>query len=69
LGRTRATEDVDLLTPQIIEPEFIILWEKLHNKGFECMNTSSSKEAFQMLKTHAIRFFEKGKPTPNIEFK
>ena len=69
LGRTRATEDVDLLLPQILEAEFIVLWEELHNKGFECMNTSNPGEAFQMLKTHAIRFFEKGKPIPNIEFK
>jgi hypothetical protein len=69
LGRSRATEDVDLLAPQMLEPEFIILWKKLNDRGFECINTSNPREAFEMLKTCAIRFFEKGNPIPNIEFK
>ncbi|MDD5192295.1 MAG: hypothetical protein PHH54_01020 [Candidatus Nanoarchaeia archaeon] len=69
LGRSRATEDVDLLIPSMSKEEFEILWDKLHNNDFECMNTSDPGEAFKMLKEHAIRFFKRGKPTPNIEFK
>lgn len=68
-GRSRSTEDVDLLIPQMSKEEFETLWNKLHNKDFECMNTSNPSEAFKMLKQHAIRFFKRGKPTPNIEFK
>ncbi len=45
------------------------LWNNLQKESFECMNTSDAKEAFDMLNEHAIRFFKKGKPTPNIEFK
>lgn len=68
-GRSRATEDVDLLVPEMEDKEFNILWDKLHKNNFECINTFNSSEAFKMLKEHAIRFFEKNKPTPNIEFK
>ena len=69
LGRTRATEDVDLLVSPITLKEFEFLWEDLEKNNFECINTSNTKEAFGMLKEHAIRFFKKGKPVPNIEFK
>ena len=33
------------------------------------MNNSNVLDSFKMLDEHAIRFFKKGKPTPNIEFK
>jgi len=69
LGRSRATEDIDLLVPQIEFEKFKELWEELGNNNFECINTSKLEESFDMLKEHAIRFIEKGKPTPNIEFK
>lgn len=68
-GRSRATEDVDLLVPKMNFESFKELWNNLQKESFECMNTSDAKEAFDMLNEHAIRFFKKGKPTPNIEFK
>jgi len=69
LGRSRATEDVDLLIKKMEYNKFIELRKKFEENGFECMNTSNIQEAFKMLNEHAIRFFKKGKPTPNIEFK
>lgn len=70
LGRTRATEDVDLLIPKMNEKKFAVLWEKIHKNGFECINTLDSKEAFFLMNEQAIRFFSKNeKPIPNIEFK
>ncbi|MDP2672214.1 MAG: hypothetical protein Q8O84_00180, partial [Nanoarchaeota archaeon] len=57
LGRSRATEDVDLLVQKMSKDEFYILWENLKEKNFECINTSKPEEAFEMLKEHAIRFF------------
>jgi len=70
LGRSRATEDVDLLIPKINRGEFEELWIKLYKNNFECINTLNSDEAFEMLKEHAIRFFcKKKRPIPNIEFK
>jgi len=68
LGRTRATEDVDILVKKISEEGFEKLWQELSSQGFECVNTSKSHEASNFLKEHAIRFFKKN-PVPNIEFK
>lgn len=69
LGRSRASEDIDLLIPKMEFHKFKNLFEELLNKGYECVNTSNVKEAYNMLSEHAIRFFEKGSPIPNIEFK
>ncbi len=68
-GRSRATEDVDLLVPAMSEKEFLNIWRKLYDAGFECLNTAKTREAFDMLKEHAIRFARKNKPLPNMEFK
>lgn len=69
LGRSRATEDVDLLIIPIDFLEFKNLFDYLYASGFECMNTSIAEEAFEMIKEHGVRFFYKGKPIPNIEVK
>lgn len=69
LGRTRATEDVDLLIPKMEFGKFNSLFEDLIKNGFECANTMIVNEAYGMLNSHAIRFFKKGSPIPNIEFK
>ncbi|MBU0761100.1 MAG: hypothetical protein KJ600_01670 [Nanoarchaeota archaeon] len=68
LGRTRASEDIDLLIPKMSLSEFVILFEDLVKSGYECANTSKPKDAYEMLGAHAIRFY-KGIPLPNIEFK
>lgn len=68
LGRTRATEDVDLLIPKVNKEAFENIWNKIHDAGFWCINTSNINDAFEMSQEHAIRF-AKSKPVPNIEFK
>ncbi|MEX0920620.1 MAG: hypothetical protein WDZ69_03525 [Candidatus Pacearchaeota archaeon] len=68
-GRSRATEDVDLLVPKMNEDRFLRVWKKIHNSGFECLNTSKPGEAFGMLNEHAIRFSKINEPRPNMEFK
>lgn len=68
LGRSRATEDVDLLIPNIDKLSFKNLWEDIHKNKFECLNTSNLEEAFDMWQEHAIRF-SKDSPLPNIKFK
>ncbi len=68
-GRSRATEDVDLLIPKMEFEEFEQLWEKINRLDFECINTSSAQEAFNLLEEVAIRFSRKNKPIPNMEFK
>jgi len=69
LGRSRATEDVDLLIPKINFENFNNFWKKIYKNNFECLNTSRVEDAFKMLNEHAIRFAYPGKPIPNIEFK
>jgi len=69
LGRSRATEDVDLLIPALDKAKFFEIWNNLYSADFECLNTSDESEAFKMLEEHAIRFAVKGKPIPNMEFK
>ena len=69
LGRSRATEDVDLLLPAFQKEEFYVLWDSILSQRFECLNTSKKEEAFEMLPHHAIRFSRKGQPLPNMEFK
>ena len=68
-GRSRATEDVDLLIPKMSKEKFAEIFSDLLSKGYECANTSKAEEAYSMLDEHAIRFFEKSKPIPNMEFK
>lgn len=68
-GRSRATEDVDLLIPKMELEEFKRLWENIYDSGFECVNTNIPKEAFEIINEgHNIRFSRKGKPIPNMEF-
>ncbi|MCR4327142.1 MAG: hypothetical protein NUV46_01005 [Nanoarchaeota archaeon] len=69
MGRSRATEDVDLLIPKLDKVNFLNLWENLQKNGFWCINTSKYEEAFDMLGEHAIRFAKNKNPIPNIELK
>lgn len=69
LGKKRLTEDIDLLVPRMPKEKFIILFNDLSKNNYECANTSNPNDAYEFLDEYAIRFFIKGKPTPNIEFK
>jgi hypothetical protein len=68
-GRSRATEDVDMLIPKMDIEEFKGIWDKIIRSGFECLNTTNIEEAYKSMNNHAIRFARKNKPLPNIEFK
>jgi hypothetical protein len=70
LGRSRATEDIDIFIKNISQETFSKLYDELLSKGFECINTEEKNEAFSYLKDNlAIRFSEKNKPIPNFEVK
>jgi len=70
-GRSRGTEDVDLFIDEIGYPKFEKLWRSFNDSGFECINTSNSKEAYEeFLKNKtSIRFAEQGEFMPNFELK
>jgi hypothetical protein len=69
LGRSRTTDDVDLIAPEMSLENFSKLFSEIHEAGFECINTSKPEEAFDMAKNENIRFSRKKMPVPNIEFK
>ncbi len=69
-GRSRETEDIDIILEKISFEEFDTLWIEIE-KEFECLNTSSSKEAYEefLLNNTSIRFAYPGKYIPNMEIK
>lgn len=69
-GRSRMSEDVDILTEHIPFAKFQKLWSKME-KNYECLNTSNSLEAYYdyLENHHAIRLAKKGTFIPNIELK
>ena len=69
LGRSRASEDVDMLVKVSNLDNFMKLWKKIYEAGFECINTSKPEEAFEMLNETAIKFSRKNLAVPNMEFK
>jgi len=69
-GRSRISEDVDILIEHISFEKFLKLWEELE-QDYECLNTTSSYEAYNdyLANQHAIRIAKKGSFIPNIELK
>jgi len=46
-GRSRSSEDIDLILGKLDEKRFHELWVKLNEK-FECLNSSKESEAFDL---------------------
>jgi len=68
-GRSRISEDIDLLIPKMPFEKFIKLYEDLGEK-FWCINVDDKKELFDMLeKGHSIRFAIKDKVIPNMKLR
>lgn len=69
-GRSRNTEDIDILIEKINFKKFEKLWNELKKK-YDCINTDDMKTAYyDYLNTKtAIRFSRKCEIIPNIEFK
>lgn len=70
LGRTRATDDIDIFIKPISKEKFSTLYSELELNGFWCLNAESLNEVFSYLKDGlSIRFSEINKATPNFEVK
>lgn len=70
LGRTRATEDIDVFIRQISKEKFFILYDELKKSGFWCLNAEDENEIFNYLRGgYAIRFAKTNYGTPNFEIK
>ena len=70
LGRTRATDDIDVFIKPLSKDEFFRLYNEFKEKGFWCLNAESETELYSFLEDKlAIRFARKGFSTPNFEIK
>jgi len=69
-GRTRMTEDVDVLIPSMPREIFERFLEKLKADGFWIVNSDSTEGSFELLESyHSIRIARDQKIVPNIELK
>ncbi len=68
-GRTRGTEDVDVIVPVMDESKFKLLFSDLTKNGFWCYQGDDSKEIYQYIKQlSSIRFARVNELFPNMEF-
>ncbi len=69
-GRTRGTEDIDLIIEKVDLNKFKELFKELEKNGFVCMQSENPEEAYDYLKDKlSIRFTWKDKPLPEMEVK
>lgn len=70
-GRTRATEDIDMILPPIPFEQFNKLHDELLKKGFVCMQSDDPGVIFNdYLKDNlSVRYTYKDKPLPEMEIK
>lgn len=70
-GRTRGTEDIDIIIEKIDKEKFKKTHEKLTKKGFVCMQSDEPEEIYEdYLKSNlSVRYTYKNKPLPEMEMK
>jgi succinate dehydrogenase flavin-adding protein (antitoxin of CptAB toxin-antitoxin module) len=70
LGRSRGTEDVDILVPRLEKARFAALHDALLSEGYEFLNAEDTGGLYEMLTGKmGIRVAKKGQFIPNIELK
>ncbi|MFT4309536.1 MAG: hypothetical protein ACMXYL_03550 [Candidatus Woesearchaeota archaeon] len=70
LGRSRISEDVDLIFNKKSKEEFIKIHEDMLRKGFWCLNSDDIEELYSLLESkHSIRYGFNNNPFPNMEIK
>ncbi len=68
-GRTRGTEDVDVLVPVMAKNIFATLFTDLQKNGFWCYQGDSIEEVYPYIKElQSIRFARVKEMFPNMEF-
>lgn len=70
-GRNRASEDIDMFIKRPGMNDFIKLWKRIEEKGFECINTKNAENAYSsyLCNGDSLRFARVGSFIPNIELK
>jgi len=70
LGRSRASEDIDIIIPKITFSDFKGLYRDIKENGFYCLNAEAEKIVFSYLEDNlAVRFAKYNSIIPNIEMK
>lgn len=70
LGRSRASEDIDIIIPKMDYTTFIILLDDIFDNGFYCVNAVKKKDIFDQINEKlAVRFAKMDTVIPNIELK
>lgn len=68
-GRTRGTEDIDILVPVMDKGRFNKLFKDLQDNGFWCYQGDSADEVYQYVESKSnIRFARVNEMLPNVEF-
>jgi hypothetical protein len=69
-GRSRSSEDIDVIVEKISKRKFTTLWRDL-TKRFCCIAASDPDKAYDtyLMAPTSLRFHKRGRPLPNIEFK
>ena len=70
-GRTRGTEDIDMIIESISKDEFIFLHEDLINNGFECIQSENPEIIYDsyLRQNTSVRYTWKDKFLPEMEVK
>ncbi|PIN88050.1 hypothetical protein COV12_00560 [Candidatus Woesearchaeota archaeon CG10_big_fil_rev_8_21_14_0_10_32_24] len=69
-GRTRGTEDIDMIIKKLNQEEFKVLFDDLIKNGFVCMQSSQPDVIYEYLQNNtSVRFTWKDKPLPEMEVK
>lgn len=69
-GRSRATEDIDMIIEKLDLKKLRTLHTDLINNGFVCMQSDSIEEIYDYLKDNTcIRYTLRDKPLPEMEIK
>ena len=69
-GRSRGTEDIDIIIERVQEEEFSKLHKDLVKHDFECIQSNDSNEIFGYLKDNlSVRYIRRGTHIPEMEVK
>ncbi len=69
-GRTRGTEDIDMIIEKIHLEKFVLLFNELKQQGFVCMQSAKPSEAYGYPADNtSIRFTREGEHLPEMRVK
>lgn len=69
-GRSRGTENIDMIIEKISLDKFKLLHEDLIKNNFECMQSQNVKEVYDYLSNKdSVRYVRKGEYLPEMEIK